>query len=189
MSNYKTARQHGAPFIFLIHDLYGCDGTQNSSTPYPGDNGNWAYWDDYLTQLISDINANSMTTDLVIDIWNEPDGSGFWARSQDQYLQMWGRTFARFRSAFGTNVQLSGPASAGEPLPSNGWWTAWASFVAANDSVPDQYAWHMEGGGGDMLSSYGGLQSILAANNMPQRLVNINEYAVHAEQVPSGSAW
>lgn len=92
---------------------------------------------------------------------------------------------------YGTAVLLSGPASAGEPLTSNAWWQAWASFVATNGSVPDQYAWHMEGGGGDLLSAYGGLvatqkQYGLAVGSKP---VNINEYAVFAEQVPAGSAW
>ena len=190
ISNYHTAREYGAPFIFLIHDLYGADGTQNSSTPYPGDNGDWTYWDDYLSHFISDIKSNDATSGLVIDIWNEPDlGTVFWGRTQDQYLQMWGRTYYRLREAFGTGVQLSGPATAGEPLTSNTWWTAWASFVAQNKSVPDQYAWHMEGGGGDLLSAHGGLVSILAQYGLPQKPININEYSTYAEQVPSGSAW
>lgn len=97
LSNYKTAREYDASFIFLIHDLWGADGTQNSSAPYPGDNGDWTSWDDYLAQLFSDINSNDMTSGLVIDIWNEPDGAGFWNREQSQYLEMWGRTYAKFR--------------------------------------------------------------------------------------------
>lgn len=98
LSNYRTARKYGAKFVFLIHDLWGADGTQNSSTPYPGDNGNWAYWDQYFEQLVSDMKANSMIEDVIIDIWNEPDlGTVFWGKSQDQYLQYWGRSFAQFR--------------------------------------------------------------------------------------------
>lgn len=188
LDNYKTARQYGAQFIFLIHDLWGADGTQNSSAPYPGDNGNWSYWDQYLAQVTSDMRKNGMTSNIIIDIWNEPDGSGFWNRNQDQYLQMWGRTYYYFRKTFGTDVLLSGPATAGEPL-NNGWWNNWCSFVASNGSVPDQYAWHMEGGGGDMLSAYGGLVGYLNKYNLPLKQVNINEYGVYNEQVPAGSAW
>lgn len=82
----------------MIHDLWGADGGQGSSAPYPGDNGNWASWDQYLNQVISDMNANGMTTNVIIDIWNEPDlGTVFWGRTQAQYLQMWGRTYYRFR--------------------------------------------------------------------------------------------
>lgn len=47
----------------------------------------------------------------------------------------------------------------------------------------------METGGGDMLSSYAGLLSLLETYNLPSRLININEYGVHDEQVPAGSAW
>lgn len=97
LANYKTTMAHGGTFILLIHDLWGADGTQNSSAPYPGDNGDWTSWDNYLTQLFSDLNANSMTTKLVVDIWNEPDLTAFWTRTQTQYLQMWGRTYYKWR--------------------------------------------------------------------------------------------
>ncbi|RHZ54011.1 glycoside hydrolase family 39 protein [Aspergillus thermomutatus] len=189
LSNYKTARQHGAQFIFLIHDLWGADGTQNSSAPYPGDNGDWTSWDSYLTHLLSDIKSNGMADGLIIDIWNEPDLTYFWNRDQAQYLQMWGRTYHRLRSELGSGVQLSGPASAGEPLASNTWWNNWASFVASNKSIPDQYAWHMEGGGGDLLSAQDGLVHWQKTYGLPGRPININEYAVYNEQVPAGSAW
>ncbi|KAH8771764.1 glycoside hydrolase superfamily [Diaporthe sp. PMI_573] len=189
LANYKTTIAHGGTFILLIHDLWGADGTQGSSAPYPGDNGDWSSWDNYLTQLIADINANAMTTRLVVDIWNEPDLSAFWGRTQDQYLQMWGRTYYKLRAQYGTNVLLSGPASAGEPLTSNSWWQKWASFAASNRSIPDQYAWHMEGGGGDLISAYGGLVATQKQYGLPSKPININEYAVFNEQVPSGSAW
>lgn len=86
-------------------------------------------------------------------------------------------------------MQLSGPATAGEPLASNSWWNAWASFVASNKSIPDQYAWHMEGGGGDLLSAQAGLNHWQTTYGLPSKLININEYAVFDEQVPAGSAW
>lgn len=97
LSNYRTTRKYGAEFIFLLHDLWGADGTQGSSASYPGDNGNWTDFDNYLTQLISDIRANNMTPGLKMDIWNEPDLTLFWNRPQSQWLAMWDRTYNRFR--------------------------------------------------------------------------------------------
>jgi len=97
LSNYQTTIQNGGTFIFLIHDLWGADGTQNSTAPYPGDNGDWSSWDDYLTHFIGDMIANDATLKLVIDIWNEPDLTGFWNRPQAQWIQMWGRTYYRLR--------------------------------------------------------------------------------------------
>ncbi|PYH95630.1 glycoside hydrolase [Aspergillus ellipticus CBS 707.79] len=189
LSNYETAREYDATFILLIHDLWGADGTQNSSAPYPGDDGDWTSWDEYLAQLFSDLKANDMTTALVVDLWNEPDSTTFWNRDQTQYLQCWGRTYYKFRDEFGTAVELSGPASAGEPLSDNTWWGAWASFVASNDSIPDQYAWHMESGTGDLLSAQAGLIYWREKYSLPAKLININEYAIYTEQVPAGSAW
>jgi hypothetical protein len=97
LSNYKTTRQNGGKFVFLLHDLWGADGSENSSAPFPGDGGDWSSWDNFLTTWISDMNANDATTGLVIDIWNEPDGTGFWKRTSAQWLQMWGRTYYRLR--------------------------------------------------------------------------------------------
>jgi len=86
-------------------------------------------------------------------------------------------------------VYVNFPASAGEPLPSNTWWTNFASFIASNGSIPDQYVWHMESGEGDMLSAQAGLQVILAKYDLPSKPLNIDEYAIFTEQVPAGSAW
>lgn len=74
-------------------------------------------------------------------------------------------------------------------MTSSTWFQAWASFVASNGSVTDQYAWHMEGGGGDLLSCYDGLVAAQNQYGLPSKPININEYGVWDEQVPAGSAW
>jgi hypothetical protein len=87
------------------------------------------------------------------------------------------------------SVKLIGPAFAGQPDPSNSWWTNFLSFVASNSSVPDEYVWHMEGGGGDMEGAYGALVGMLQTYKLPIKPLNIDEYATFPEQVPAGSAW
>ncbi|KAH8658848.1 glycoside hydrolase family 39 protein [Tricladium varicosporioides] len=188
LANYRTTRKYGGQFIFLIHDLWGADGTQNSSAPYPGNNGDWTSWDNYLTQWISDMKANNALDGLSIDIWNEPDLTFFWNAPQSQYIQMWGRTYHRLRNELPT-AKLIGPAFAGSPDASNSWWTNYLSFVKTNASVPDEYVWHMEGGGGDMGTAYGNLNSLLKTYGLPMKPINIDEYATYPEQVPAGTAW
>jgi len=61
--------------------------------------------------------------------------------------------------------------------------------VKSNSSIPDQWVWHMEGGGGDMESSYEVLQVLLKTYGLPNNPVNIDEYATYPEEVPSGAAW
>lgn len=188
LSNYRATRRLNGNFIFLIHDLWGIDGTQSSGVPFPGDSGDWSSWDDYLTQWISDIKANDATHGLSVDIWNEPDDTRFWSRPQQQYLDMWARTYHRLRTDL-PGVLLVGPAAAQAPDLSSNWWTTYASFIAGNLSIPDQWVWHMETGKGDMLSAQAGLQSILEQYKLPSKPMNIDEYGTFNEQVPAGSAW
>jgi hypothetical protein len=95
LSNYHTTRRYGGDFILLVHDLWGADG--GSINTFPGDGGNWTLADAFLRQLANDIRQNNMLDGLVIDLWNEPDGSNFWARSWDQYLQYYVRSHKFFR--------------------------------------------------------------------------------------------
>lgn len=84
-------------FTVLMHDLWGADSLQSPDFSYPGGNGDWTSYDDFLTQVFSDITEYNMADGLDIDIWNEPDISGFWNAAQEQYLAMWNRTYLRIR--------------------------------------------------------------------------------------------
>ncbi|KAF2149125.1 glycoside hydrolase family 39 protein [Myriangium duriaei CBS 260.36] len=193
LSNYRTARKYGAAFILLPHDIWGTD-QANSSTVWPGDNGNWADWDKYVKQLMADLKANNALQGLVWDIWNEPEGSFFWQRSQQQWLDLYVRTHKLIRANTAFNaVQISGPTLASPPDPNSNWWTNWCSQAKGNNTIPDQYAYHLEAGinnvDDDPQTANTNLNGLLSRFGLPQRTVNVNEYAVQAEQVPSGAAW
>ena len=87
LSNYRTTRKYGADFILLPHDLWGAQGDASSDTAFPGDNGNWTEMETFLKQVTADVRANNMLERLVIDLWNEPDLEGFWARPWAQYVE------------------------------------------------------------------------------------------------------
>ncbi len=78
-------------------------------------------------------------------------------------------------------------------MTSNTWWTNWLSQIAGNSTVPDQYAYHLEGDltavDNDLQYTNASLTALLKTYDLPQRQVNINEYATSAEQVPAGAAW
>ncbi|KAF7158185.1 hypothetical protein CNMCM5623_002851 [Aspergillus felis] len=190
LSNYQTSRKYGARFQLLLHDLWGADGTQNSSAPYPGDNGNWAFYDAFLTQVIADIKSNSMEAGLDIDLWNEPEGIYWTNRGVSQWVNMWGRGFHRLRDALGPAVLLVGPSLALPPATGNSWWNGFLGFIGANNSIPDQYTWHLECGSGcDLQMSNSTLKSMLSSHGLPDRPNNVNEYGTGSEQVPSSDAW
>ncbi|KAJ9142402.1 Beta-xylosidase [Pleurostoma richardsiae] len=189
LANYQTTLHYGGKFILLVTDIWGRDGSQEDNSYNPGNNGNWTDYDNFLTQLISDIKTYGMTENLIIDLWNEPDLSWSWTAGVNQYLELWGRSYYRFKAEF-PDVPISGPSYATAPSTSSSWWTEWVSFIAGNGSVPEQYTWHMESGGGDMQSSVAAYKELLSENGLATDAeININEYAVASEQVPSASAW
>ncbi|WP_329557331.1 RICIN domain-containing protein [Streptomyces sp. NBC_00696] len=183
LAQYKRTAALGGTFVLLPHDLWGADGT--TSQGWPGDNGDWTQFDAFVTQLVSDVKANNMTVQW--DLWNEPDGSGFWGASQTQYLQMWSRFYARIRAAFPTQL-IVGPSTAGQPNSSNNWWTTYLAYVKANNVAPDIYSWHDEPG--DPVTDVGRANSTLAAAGLTNtRAYQINEYATPSMQSPGGGAW
>lgn len=193
LSNYRKCRENGAAFVILPHDIWGTDQT-NSSSVWPGDNGDWTDYDNFVKQLMSDLKANDALEGMVYDIWNEPDQTFFWKRSKQQWIDLYIRTHQLIRNDSSyDSILLSGPTLSDSPYTNNDWWNDWASQIAGNSTVPDQYAYHLEGGGAnessDLETNKPALESILAQYGLPSRQVNINEYATLAEQVPSGAAW
>jgi hypothetical protein len=187
MENYRTAREFGADFILLPHDLWGTDHA-NSTTHWPGDNGDWTDYEKFLAQVFGDLKFNDMLDGMVYDTWNEPDGGYFWKRGEAQYLEMWDRTYRKIRNDASLNkMQITGPSAATPPGPSNSWWVDFVENMVANKTIPDWYSWHEEPG--DLDVDIPNLNKVLDAAKAPQRPVNINEYAAYSQQVPAGSAW
>jgi hypothetical protein len=183
LAQYRRTAALGGTFILLPHDLWGADGTTNQG--WPGDNGDWTQFDNFVTQLLGDVKANNMTVEW--DLWNEPDGSGFWGRSQAQYLQMWSRFSARVRAAFPGQLVV-GPSIANKPGSANSWWTTFLSYVKANNVAPDIWSWHDEPG--DPVGETAAANSTLAAAGLSNtRPYQINEYATYSMQTPGGGAW
>lgn len=105
LSNYKTSRKYGADFIILPHDIWGTDHA-NSSTVWPGDDGDWTDYDLFIRTLMADLKANNALEGLVWDTWNEPDLTAFWVRSQQQWLDLYIRTHKLLRQVPSISSQV-----------------------------------------------------------------------------------
>jgi hypothetical protein len=84
-----TAAPYHARYDLLVSDLYGAGGSQPANTIEPCDNGDGSNWKTFIDQVVGDVQAAGVT--VAYDIWNEPDGTGFWERgvNSPQYFQMW----------------------------------------------------------------------------------------------------
>ena len=172
----------GGTFVLLNHDLWGADGA--SISRYPGDNGSWTDYDNFLNRLFNDVRAAGITVQW--DIWNEPNISLFWNRPQSQYFEMWRRTYQRIRTTFPTML-IVGPSCACVPS-SGGWWTQYLDYVRANNVVPDVVSWHSLPG--DPVSNVATANSTLDSRGIAHpRPYQINEYGAPNEQNPGGGAW
>ncbi|MEV0819914.1 RICIN domain-containing protein [Nonomuraea rubra] len=173
----------GGTFILLPHDLWGADGHPISR--FPGDNGDWADYDAFLTRVINDVRTAGLSVQW--DIWNEPNITLFWNRSQAQYLELWRRSYQRIRAAF-PDQPIVGPSCACVPSATYAWWTTYLDFIRANNVVPDIISWHSLPG--DPVANVAAANATLDARGIPHpRPYQINEYANPDEQNPGDGSW
>jgi hypothetical protein len=173
----------GGQFILLPHDLWGADGYPISR--FPGDNGDWTDYDNFLTRVINDVRAAGITVQW--DIWNEPNISLFWNRPQAQYFELWRRTYQRIRAEFPTHL-IVGPSCACVPTTTGAWWGQYLDFIGANNVIPDIISWHSLPG--DPVANVAAANTTLNSRGIPHpRPYQINEYASSSEQNPGDGSW
>ncbi|KAJ7512235.1 glycoside hydrolase superfamily [Mycena galericulata] len=193
LSNFQTARQFNAQFILKMSDLWGTDGTQGANAAYPGVGTDFTEFNAYLTQLVSDLKANGMTTNIKLLIWNEPDLPGvFWGGTMAQYLAMWSYAVTFLRTNL-PGVPIAGPAFAGMPSTANTWWTGFLAHVKADGTAPDVYTWHHEGSStdvnNDLQTTQPAMVALLNSHGLAIGEFIIDEYANVGEQNPASAAW
>jgi hypothetical protein len=173
----------GGEFILLPHDLWGADGFPISR--FPGDNGDWTDYDNFLTRVISDVRAAGLTVQW--DIWNEPNITLFWNRPQAQYFELWRRTYQRVRAEF-PNHLIVGPSCACVPSTTHTWWNQYLDFIRANNLIPDIISWHSLPG--DPVANVAAANATLDPRGIPHpRPYQVNEYAAPNEQNPGDGSW
>jgi hypothetical protein len=185
---YQRTQAIGATFILLVHDLWGADSVCNVPL-WPGDNGDWTDYTNFMTQVIHDALASGMTgSDVHWDIWNEPDLSLFWGPTQDQYLEMWKRGYEMIRAAIPDAV-IVGPSTARQPFV--GWFTTYLDYVLANNVIPDYISWHQLVPLNDPQISSATLDDLLSERDISVRGYQVNEYGdcCNNEQQPGPSVW
>lgn len=196
---HTRIRGNNGVLIVKMADLYGADFTQSSSFVYPGDNGNWATYDAFVQQVISDLKSKGLAQAYTtqVEIWNEPD-INFGGRPQSQCNAMFVRGTKAIRAAFpqsgSTFLPIVGPSTAGRPATNNSWWTTFLSYLKANGGTavqPDVWNWHMEGSdSNDPIPPAQALPGLVQGYGLTSGIgLQNNEYGAKAQQVPGYSNW
>jgi len=180
---YEKAKAIGANFRILVSDDYGY-----VSCPIPGDGGDWTQFTTFMSQLIAEVQAAGMTgSDVLWELWNEPDVSIFWSGTQAQWLATWQHAYQQVRAAIPGAV-IEGPSLA--TGPGGSWMNAFLDYAKANDVVPDYITWHEEGGGADPVADLATINSGLTTRGITGvKGFDVNEYGTTSEQNPGHSAW
>lgn len=185
---YSVAKEIGATFILLVHDLWGADGVSDVPS-YPGDNRDWTNFEVFLTRVINDALECGMTgQDVHWDIWNEPDIGTFWPRSQEQYLEMWQRAYKMIKAKLPDAI-IVGPSIASPPVLNTAWFSSWLAYVKEYQVIPNYISWHELNTYSDPVASVQYLNNVLSELNIKVDGYQVNEYGPNGLQGPGASAW
>jgi hypothetical protein len=177
-----TAAPYNASYHLLVSDVWGADTEQPADTVYPCDNGDCSNWQTFIRQLVNDVGASGVKVSY--DIWNEPDGTGFWKRGVNsaQYFQMWDTAVRTIRS-IDPGAAIVGPSYSGY----NGTWLA--QFVGRgrdNGTLPTVLNWHF---GNDPAADAADATAIQQNAGITPLPMTINEYLFSGQQNPAYLTW
>jgi Glycosyl hydrolases family 39 len=177
-----TAAPYNAAYHLLVSDVWGADTEQPAGTVYPCDNGDCGNWQTFVRTLVTDVRASGVRVGY--DIWNEPDGTGFWQRGVNsaQYFQMWDTAVRAIRAA-DPGAVIVGPSYSGY----NGTWlTQFVGHTRDAGTLPTVLNWHF---GNDPAADAADAQRIQRDAGVGPLPMTINEYLFSDQQNPGDLAW
>src|SRR5688572_15500600 len=85
---------------------------------------------------------------------------------------------------------ISGPSAASAPSPGSDKWNRWMEHISTSNAIPDIYAWHQIGDEDRQPDKVmPDFNSMRATYDLPERPIDINEYAWPEAQNPSHTTW
>jgi hypothetical protein len=160
----------------IVSDGWGYDGE------YPGDGGNWASWDAYVSNLVAQVRSKNIV--LQYDIWNEPDHPTFWKRSVEQFYETWRRAYLWIRQS-DSAAEIVGP-SWSNVHPGDAAFTNFFYFAKTNHVVPDYVSWHFPR---DVVAEAETARTFFSSAGTAIKGISINEYCNPSEQYVGRTAW
>jgi Carbohydrate esterase 2 N-terminal len=178
-----TAAPYNATYHLLVSDLYGADTTQPSNTVYPCDNGNCSNWTTFIDTVVGDVQASGVKN-IDFDIWNEPDGTGFWPRGVDstQYFQMWDTAVREIRRLDPSAVIVGASFS----QYNSSFMQTFLSQTKTDGTLPNVLNWHF---GDDPVNDANQTVSIENSLGITPIPLTVNEYLLSNQQNAGTAAW
>ena len=178
-----TSAPYGATYDLLVSDLFGADTTQPSNTVYPCTSGNCANWTSFIDTVVGSVQSSGIS-DIAFDIWNEPDGTGFWpvGFGTTQYFQMWDTAVREIRRLDPSAV-IVGPSLSGY---NHSQLSQFLTQAKADGTLPNVLNWHFGDDPVADATDAEGIESSLGISPLP---LSINEYLFSDQQTAGSTAW
>jgi hypothetical protein len=139
-SLYERAKKLKARFMLLLFgeypDIY-LGGRLDKKGNWPGDNNKWESWDAYVLKVARQAKQQGYT-DVIWEVWNEPDLDIFWKRSFNQFLLTYEHTVKTIRQVL-PGALVTGPSFA---LYDEGKINDFLRFAKEHGVLPDIINWH-----------------------------------------------
>jgi hypothetical protein len=153
----------------------------------PGTNSNWTAWDNFITTQVNYIRTLATSTNLQYDIWNEPNGGGFWPYSGTYafpgwFFQTWLHAYQAIR-AVDPKAVIVGPSYNNYDLPNL---KLFISYCKANNCMPNYLSWHFAS---NPVQEVSDMTTLLADSGVSVSGFQINEYTTAAQEYAGESAY
>jgi hypothetical protein len=177
-----TRAPYQATYHLLVSDLYGADTEQPTDTMYPCDNSNCSNWTTFIGRVVADVQASGLN--VAYDIWNEPDGTGFWQRGVNsaQYFQMWNTAVREIRR-LAPSATIVGPCYSGY---NHTWLDQFLGQTKTDNTVPNVLCWHF---GDDPVAQSTDAANLVTAHGLSSIPQSVNEFLFSDQENAGYSAW
>lgn len=183
---YDRSKRLGIKHVSVIISAIVHDKKAFEPLPYPGENNDWSSWEATVREMVQRALDNKYR--IAWDIWNEPNGAGYFPGSDhkgpltDRFKETWKRAVTIIRS-MDPKAVIVGPSTSGFARPAL---EDFLLFARDQKVLPDWLSWHDYKGGAMIVKNTGIIRDFMKANNIPELPICINEYCDLGEQFYPG---
>jgi hypothetical protein len=182
LAQVRRLGAYHASYDLLVSDLWGADTEQPGNTVYPCANGDCTNWTSFVDRVVADVQASGLA--VRYDVWNEPDGTGFWPPGVNtaQYFQMWDTAVREIRRLV-PSARIVGPGLSGWNPGALG---TFLDHAKAAGTLPTTLDWHFSG---LPVNDAQTARSMLASRGITGIDLSMNEYLFAGDQHAGYQAW
>lgn len=182
---YERIKSLGATIQILPNGVYNLLYTKDSaeSSNWPGDNGDWTLWEEFLETLATKIKMEGF--DVQWDIWNEPDYPSYWKRSREQFFETWRRGVLQIRKVDSSAIIVGPSIGTFDPK----FIEEFLSYANEHDVLPNVLSWHelASRNAEDIQSHVEYMRHFMAQNGIEIKEISINEIVPRGGQFDPGT--